>query len=189
MTDAVQLHGLALDQVDQAARCGDDHVARRLQLSNLCGDVGPAVHGHRADAFLVLGKLLQLLGNLLAQFPGGRQDQRLHVVPLRVEVVEKRQSKRRGLPGACLGQTDEISVAFQQKGNGLGLNVGGRLEPHLGDGLQERGGKPEGVKCVQCRPVQRTKVGHNRLTARTFLSSGPCEQDGGRRFQRSQPLP
>ena len=88
-------------------------------------------------------------------------------------------------PCACLGKADEISVAFQQKRNGLGLNVGGRLEPHLGDGLQERGGKPEGVKCVQCRPIQGTKVGHNRLTARTFLSSGPCEQDGERRFQRT----
>ena len=189
MADAVQLHGLALDQVNQAARRGDDHVARRLQLANLCGDVGAAVHGHRADALLVLGKLLQLLGNLLAQFTGGRQHQGLHVVPLGVEVVEQRQSKRRRLPGACLGKADEISVAFQQKGNGLGLNVGGRLEPHLGDGLQERGGKPEGVKCVQCRPIQRTKVGHNRLTARTFLSSGPCEQDGERRFQRTPTLP
>ena len=164
-------------------------MARRLQLANLCGNVGPAVHGHRADAFFMLGELLKLLGNLLAQFTRGRQHQGLHMVPFGVEVVEEWQPKGRGLPGACLGESDEISVALQQEGDGLGLDVGGRLKPHLVDGLQEWGGEPEGVKCVQCRPIQKTKVGHKKLTARTFLSSGPCEQDDGQRFQRTPPLP
>ena len=127
MPNAVELHGLALGEVDETA------LARLLQLGNLRGDVGAAVDRHGLQALLVLGKLLELLGDLLSQLAGGRQHQRLHVVPLGVEMVEERQAEGRGLAGACLGQTNEIAVALQQQGNRLGLDVGGRLETHLGD--------------------------------------------------------
>ena len=94
----------------------------------------------------MLRKLLELLGDLLPQLAGGRQHESLNVVPLGVEVVEEWQAKGRGLAGACLGQTNEIAVILQQQGNCLGLDVGGRLEPHLSDGLQQGGGEPKGVK-------------------------------------------
>ena len=97
-------------------------------------------------SLLVLGKLLELLGDLLSQLAGGRQHQRLHVVPFCVEMVEERQAEGRGFTGARLGQTNEIAVALQQQGNGLGLDVGGRLETHLGDGFQQGAGEPKGVK-------------------------------------------
>ena len=61
-------------------------------------------------------------------------------------MVEERQAEGRRFAGACLGQTNEIAVALQQQGNGLGLDVGGRLETHLGDGFQQGGGEPKGVK-------------------------------------------
>ena len=118
-----------------------------------------------------------------------RQDQRLHVVPLRVEVVEKRQSKRRGLPGACLGQTDKISVALQQKGNGLGLNVGGRLEPHLGDGLRA-GRKARRVSNVfnagRFKGQRSSTTGSLPRDLSLLLSTR--EQDGGRCLPR-EPQP
>ena len=146
VTNAVELDRLALGEVDQTARRGDDHVARLLQLGDLGGDVGAAIHRNRAQPLLVLRKLLELLGDLLTQLTGGRQHQGLNVVPLGVEVVEEWQAKGGGLTGACLGQTNEIAITLQQQGNRLGLDVGGRLEPHLGDGLQQGGGEPKGVK-------------------------------------------
>ena len=115
-------------------------------MGDLGGDVGAAIHRNRAQPLLVLRKLLELLGDLLPQLAGGRQHQRLNVVPLGVEVVEEWQAKGRGLAGACLGQTNEIAVTLQQQRNRLGLDVGGRLEPHLGDGLQQGVGEPKGVK-------------------------------------------
>ena len=95
---------------------------------------------------MCLANFSSLLGDLLSQLAGGRQHQRLHVVPLCVEMVEERQAEGRRLAGARLGQTNEIAVALQQQGNGLGLDVGGRLETHLGDGFQQGGGEPKGVK-------------------------------------------
>ena len=163
MPNPIQLHRLALGEVDQATRRGDDHVARLFQLGDLGGDVGPAVHRDGPNPLLVFRKRFELFGDLLPEFARRREHQRLHVVPLGVEVVEKRQAKGGRLAGACLGQSYEIPVSLKQQRNGLRLNVGGRLEAHLGDGFQQGGGEPKGVKCVQ-------KEGESGRKGRPFLS-------------------
>ena len=77
--DLVEGDGSALGEVDQPAGCGDDHLARLAELTDLRRDVGAAVDGCGADALVVFGKQLNLLGDLLAQFTRGRQHQRLHM--------------------------------------------------------------------------------------------------------------
>ena len=107
---------------------------------------------------------------MLAEFARRRQHQRLHVVPFRVKQIEEWQSKGGGFAGACLGQTNEIPVSLKQQRNGLRLNVGGRLEAHLGDGFQQGGGEPKGVKCVQKEGNQGAKVAHSRLNLASITS-------------------
>ena len=72
-----------------------------------------------------------------------------------------------------MGQTNEIAVALQQQGNGLGLDVSGRLETHLGDGFQQGGGEPKGVKCVQKEVNQGAKVAHSKqMGLKGFIHKG-----------------
>ena len=87
------------------------------------------------------------------------------MVPLCVQMVEQRQAKRRSLARPRLGQPNEVTASLKQKWDGLGLDVGGRLEAHLGDGFQQGGRKPEGVKGFQ-------KQGDSRRKGRPFLSDG-----------------
>ena len=133
------------------------------KLGNLCGDVGAAVDRHSTQTLLVLGECLELLSDLLSELAGGRKNKGLNVIPLGVEVIEQWQPKCCGLACTCLGQPNEISVAFQQQGNCLHLDVGGRLEAHLSDGFQKRVREPKGVKCVQ-------KEGESGHKGRPFMS-------------------
>ena len=56
--DAVEFDGLALGEIDEAARRGDDHVARLFQLSDLRRNVRAPVHRHGPQALAVLGVLV-----------------------------------------------------------------------------------------------------------------------------------
>ena len=67
--DLVQFQGLALHQINQSARSGDDDVARSLELRDLRRDICAAINGHTFDAFEVLGKEVNLFGNLLSKLP------------------------------------------------------------------------------------------------------------------------
>ena len=165
MLDPVEFDRLALHQIDEAAGRRDDHVTGLFELGNLGGNVGTAVHRHGAQTLLVLGELLQLLRNLLPQLTRGGEYQGLHMVPLCVQMVEQRQAKRRSLARPRLGQPNEVTASLKQKWDGLGLDVGGRLEAHLGDGFQQGGREPEGVKGFQ-------KQGDSRRKGRPFLSDG-----------------
>ena len=95
------------------------------------------------------------------------------MVPLGVEVVEERQTEGRRLAGASLGQTNEIAFALQQQGYRLCLDVSGCLKTHLGDGFQQGGGEPKGVKSVQKEENQGAKVAHSKqMGLKGFIHRG-----------------
>ena len=124
-------------------------MARLAELTDLRRDVGAAVDGCGADALVVFGKQLNLLGDLLAQFTRGRQHQRLHMRLGRVESLEEGQAKCCGLARPGLRQADEVAFTTQQVRDGLRLDVGGRLESELLDGLEDVLRKSEALKLFQ----------------------------------------
>ena len=124
-------------------------MARRFELTHLGDNVGTTVNRHCLKALFVLGKLPQLLRDLLAKLSCRRQHQSLHMSLRCVQMVQQRQAKRRRLASPCLGQTYEVTPTFQQHGDGLGLNVRRGLKAQLLDGLKQRGRKAEGVERCQ----------------------------------------
>ena len=133
----VEGDGSALGEVDQPAGCGDDHLAWLAELADLRGDVGATVDGCGTDALIVFGKQLNLLGDLLAQFARGGQHECLHMRLGRVESLQEGQAKCRSLARPGLRQADEVAFATQQVWDGLRLDVGGRLESEMLDGLED----------------------------------------------------
>ena len=78
----------------------------------------------RTDAHVldILGKILEILGNLHAQFAGGAQDKRLHTLGIGVALLQKRKPESRRLSRARLRQGHHIGVAVQQYRQYFGLH-------------------------------------------------------------------
>src|SRR6056297_1810364 len=134
----VEMHPLALQVVEDAARRADDDVRALLEPLEL-GPVGDAAvdrqHAHAAMAT----ELLELDGDLIRELAGREQDDRLRLVEVGVDRLHERDPEGAGLAGARLGLDDEVS-ARSHAGNRSRLDGSGSMPAEIPDGLLDVGG-------------------------------------------------
>jgi hypothetical protein len=116
-------------------------MARSFELGDLRHDVRASINSHAFDAFEMLGKQIDLLGDLLAQLTSRSQDQGLDAIIRRIEVVQEWKAKCRCFSRSCLSEPNEISITLQEVRDRLALNVGRGVKTKLTDGFEDRGGK------------------------------------------------
>ncbi len=144
--DVAQGQRALVDQVEQAARRGDEHVDPGGERTDLARDRHAAEHGHDAELEeLAIGG--EALGNLAGQLAGRGEHQhaaaldraRLGVVR---HVMERGEGEGGGLAGAGLRDAAQIA-AVEQGRDRLRLDRGGILVPLGGERLLERRGEAE----------------------------------------------
>ena len=91
----------ALNEVDEASRCGDNDLYAMAQGVDLCHDGCTAINGYDAHIVEILGKVVEVVGNLQTEFTGGREDQRLRVAAVAVDLLQNGNAEGRRL--ACAG--------------------------------------------------------------------------------------
>ena len=149
-------------QVHHPADGGDDDVGAGAQLRLLGADRGAAEDGDDLDVE-VLGVGAQRLRHLDAELAGRRQDDRLHLVVVGVEVLQQRQAEGGGLAGAGLRLADHV-VAAEQLRDRLLLDRRRLLEAELVERLLDlrreaevfEGGHREGSR--RSLPVVRRAI-------------------------------
>ena len=134
----------ARHQVHHPADGGDDDVGAGAQLRLLGADRGAAEDGDDLDVE-VLGVGAQRLGHLDAELAGRGEDDRLHLVVVRVEVLQQRQAEGGGLAGPGLRLADHV-VAAEQLRDRLLLDRRRLLEAELVQRLLDRGREAEVVE-------------------------------------------
>ena len=94
----------------------------------------PAVHRHNGKTGDIFAQLLQLLGNLQAELPGGAKDNPLHIAFFRLDTLYHRHTKSAGFPGAGGGLGNDLFAGQQFRDRFL-LNFGHLSKTHLRDCL------------------------------------------------------
>ena len=109
--------------VHQAARCGHHDLTACLQLALLFVQPGAAVDADDLDVGQKLRQILQVLGDLLGQFPGGAQHHGLGFQAGRVDLGKNGDAEGHRLAGAGGSLGDHIVAAHHQR-NGFFLDFG-----------------------------------------------------------------
>ncbi len=151
--DARQQHLAAFEQVQQAARGGDQDVDALVQRRHLVAH-GDAADQQHPGQFGALGVFGEALGDLVGQFAGrGQDDGARHAGAgsARRQAFDQGQGEGGGLAGAGLGDAQDVA-AGQGHRDRLFLNRSGGRVAGVGDGLQGRG-----------REAQLGKFGHESL--------------------------
>ena len=141
----VEHQALALEVVHDAAGGADDDVGTARKSAQLHHHALSAVDRQDVEAGQVVGVLLQRLGDLDRQFARRRQDQGLRHGALEVDLLQQRQGEGGGFAGAGLGFAEQV-VAGQQDRDAGGLDRRGGFVADIGEGLEQRLGKPEGIE-------------------------------------------
>ncbi len=129
-----QADGAAGDEIEQAAGGGDQDVGALFKLQLLLVDRHAA--DDDVDAQMRLAQeVLQVLGDLVHQFAGRRQDQRtggtvVGAAFFRDQLFDQRQAEGGRLAGAGLGEADQVA-AFEKKRDRLFLDGGRRFDAEL----------------------------------------------------------
>ena len=116
-----------------------------------------AEHEHGRNRVLRTSELADVFFDLNGQLAGRREDQRTsgHRTGLAGEgqkAGENGQAESGGLARTGLGNAHQV-LAFEQLGNGLGLNFGGLGEPGSRQAISQDGGQTEGDKIGQCNSL------------------------------------
>ncbi|CAB3900878.1 hypothetical protein LMG26858_04229 [Achromobacter anxifer] len=185
--DAGQVHGLLAAVVQQAAGRGDQDVQRLAQRGDLGVDVDAAKHHHgvqRGVLAVGLHRFLDLRGQLTRR----GQDQAARAAGLAQlglllhQQMQDGQGEACGLAGAGLGGGEQVA-AFQDLGNGLGLNGSGRGVAGVGNGAQQGISQPEVGK--RGRGSQNNSSGSPSLKLRDSNPGGRIRRKGKRPDGRS----
>ena len=121
-----QVEHALVDQVEQAARGGDEHVETAADFADRAGHGGAAEDHADADV-LALGIDAGMVGDLRGKLAGRGEHQHPGAAVDRTRTigghqpVERRQHERRGLAGAGLGDAEQIA-ALQDDRDRLGLD-------------------------------------------------------------------
>src|SRR5688572_13507634 len=138
--DVVHQDLAALEQIDQAAGRGDQHVDAAIQLLLLV-DKALATYEQGVAQVCVLAILLEAVGHLGRQLPSRLQDQGARhagLGPAAAQDLDHGQGETSGLSGAGLGTAQNVA-AHKNHWNRLGLDGGGLLIADFGDRLQDSG--------------------------------------------------
>ena len=125
----VEDHHLDLGEVEDTTGGSGDDVAPLLELLDLALDAGSAVYG-QADMSGVFGELLELIRDLVGQFPGGDQDDRCGYF-----LFGRYPSENDGTVCTCLSRTGlclgEHVDSLEAEWDRLNLDRGGLLPSHI----------------------------------------------------------
>ena len=141
----------ALEEIEQPARGGDQHVDAAVELLQLL-DEGFAADQQRLAQLVILAVGVEVLGDLRGELARRLQDQRARHAgpgPAAGQDVDHRQGEGGGLARACLGRTQHVA-SHEDMGNCLRLN-GSRLDiADFLDRTQHFRAQPEISKSHQC---------------------------------------
>jgi hypothetical protein len=137
-----ELHVAPLEQVDEPARGGHDHLGPLLQRGHLAVEVGAAVDGHHPAA-TTGGERGERGVHLHGELTGGHEHEAGGPAPLGVgHPVHEGDAEGEGLAGARLGLAADVASG-QPVGDGQGLDREGGLDALAGEGVDEIGGYAE----------------------------------------------
>ena len=147
-----EIETFLLDQIEQAARGGDQHLDPEADLLDLRFDVNAAVRTQAADGD-VFAVALDRFVNLDGQFAGRRQHQHAYRMARRrragagegEDALQQRQGKSGGLSGSGLGAAHQV-FAGENDRNGLRLDRCRGGVTLIGNGLQQLGREAEFIK-------------------------------------------
>ena len=182
----------ARHQVHHPADGGDDDVGAGAQLRLLRFDRRAAEDGDDLDVE-VLGVGAQRLGHLDAELAGRREDDRLHLVDGRVDVLEQGQAEGGGLAGPGLRLADHV-VAGEQLRDRFLLDRAGLLVAELVQRLLDLRRQPQVLEGDHRGATQSdilTTPGWGRMSD-ALTSTGPggaCRWCGGRSGLRGRARP
>lgn len=108
IADVVELRHATVDEVDETARRGDNDLHALLQLADLRHDVGTAVDGHDMKAMDILGKSVEIIGDLQTELTRGREDDGLRRLRLSIGLLQHGEAISGRLARTGLRQCDDI---------------------------------------------------------------------------------
>ena len=122
-------------------------MGRALKTSDLEVNLVTTSDDFEEDPFFrIFCKFEKSLTDLLREFPGGREDDRLDFFLVRVNFSEKWQAKSSCLARPGLGLGDKIIAALHQVWNRLGLDGGGFADAQFLEALDEVGWDAKGFE-------------------------------------------
>jgi len=116
----------ALEEIEHAARGGDEHIDAAVELLQLL-DEGFAADQQRLAQLVIFAVGVEVLGHLGGELACRLQDQRArhaHLSTAFGQDVDHREDEGGGLAGARLGASEDVST-HQHDGDGLFLDRGG----------------------------------------------------------------
>ena len=167
----------AIDQIEQAARCGDEDIDAALELADLAVDRHATEHDLGGDTQVATIDA-DIVGDLAGQFAGRRQDQspataRLARFLVTREAIENRQREGGGLAGARLGDAEQVT-AFENQRNRLGLDRSRSFIAFAGERLEDGLGETEIGKCGQDCTFCACGEPHRRVDACGLVGRRPA---------------
>ena len=129
-----------LEMIQQAARCGDQHVDAFVDQLVLLFKAH-AADQQRFGKLEVLGVSIEVLGHLCCQFPRGAEHEAARHPRTSAATGEQRKHRQRkagGLAGAGLGDAQHVA-AFESGGNGARLDGCGRFVASLYNSFEDLG--------------------------------------------------
>ena len=189
--------GAAVNEVDESAGSGDNDLTALAELANLAFDAGAAVDGHHVQAVDVATVVLEIVGDLEAEFAGGTEDYDLCAAVVGVHVLEHGKSVSGGLSGAGLRQGDDVlrrdggrsfSVVgifcAQEDGNHGCLHGSGLFVAYFGDGVEDLFLQAQFGECFQMKCVFVCCDVANKCGDYSACSAALPKRRGGAVFSR-----
>ena len=179
-------------QVEQATRCGNQHVDAALDTVNLGFHAHAAKHHGGLEAE-VLAVVFDRLFNLGRQFAGGCEHQSADGFAAKfvatglgqAELVQHRQHECSSFAGSCLGTGQQV-VPCQDDRNRLGLNGRGCVVALLLHGLQNGRSQIQFFKFHDGAPIAAHGIGLSGCWE-TAASQRPMGFTGGHGNHRREP--
>ncbi len=144
--DLGEAQGLALDEIDEAARCRHENVNAVAKVLDLAANAD-AAEDHEALEPHVLAIGAEAVMDLGREFAGGREDEharraRCGLSGIAGQALDDRQGKGSGLAGAGLGDAQQVA-ALEERRDGLGLDGSRRFIAFGLHGLEKRSRESE----------------------------------------------
>ena len=117
----VEIEAPPAQMVEQAAGRADHHMGAMFQRAELGGEGDAAAEGQDLDVVGKAGQASQFLADLVGQFAGRAEHQRLHARGARLQVRQQADAEGGGLAAAGLGLGDHVLAGEDQR-QGVGLN-------------------------------------------------------------------
>ena len=116
--------------IHHATRCSDDDLHSSLERTNLPADILSPVNREHFDSMQIFGQIAEFFRHLNRQFSRRAQHKSLQFPVVRINLLQKRDSKGRRLSRPCLRLSDHIRSGPHHR-YGLRLNRRHFLKSHI----------------------------------------------------------